>query len=236
MNLYENFHKKTSVQKRIVTKNNFTYKIILLVLEKYIKPKSKILDYGSGAGTIALFLTQQGHEVTGVDVSKKAINSSKKTGEKLNLKTKFLLSNEYKISKHDYCLLLEVIEHVKDEDKLLKLLHKSLKKNGILILSTPSINAPLYKLGLTKSFDKEVGHLRRYSKKDLQKLLTKNNFKIIKTIPNEGIVRNSLFLLKPLGFLTKFVKGPLVNIVTVIDNLSMNFFGESDFIIIAKRK
>ena len=107
--------------------------------------------------------------------------------------------------------------------------------DGYLILSTPSKNAPLFKLGLLYDFDRKVGHLRRYKPLEIINKLEENGFTVERLIKTEGVLRNSLFTINGLGILIKFIKGPIVNIVSLIDNITLKIFGESDLIIIAKK-
>jgi hypothetical protein len=132
-------------------------------------------------------------------------------------------------------LFTEVIEHLPDDNMALKSIYKLLKPNGTLFLSTPSSNAPMHKLGLAKEFDKKVGHLRRYSKKEITSLIKKNNFKILEVVENEGVIRNFFFLNDHAGKLIRYFKFFIADIITFIDNLSIKLFGESNYFIIAKK-
>ncbi|MGY5852742.1 MAG: class I SAM-dependent methyltransferase [Candidatus Thorarchaeota archaeon] len=46
------------------------------------KAKGKVLDVGCGAGRVALFLQQKGHEVVGIDISEEALNVARERGVK----------------------------------------------------------------------------------------------------------------------------------------------------------
>lgn len=244
---YDGYHTevvKTKKQNGLIDKSNFTYKNFF----RYIFPQildfkkiCRILDIGSGAGTISLFLAKQGYNVVGIDISQKAVEASIQSAKELDLETKvsFLNTDFKKFNykrKFDVTICLEVIEHCKEDEKLLIKVHDLLKDNGLLILSTPLRTAPLQKLGLTSSFDKRVGHLRRYSKDEIVSKIENSGFKVEKLIETEGIVRNSLYVLPLLGFLIRFIKGVITNIVTKIDDISGEIFGYSDLIIIARKK
>ena len=137
----------------------------------------------------------------------------------------------------DVILLLEVIEHIKKDDQALRKIRSLLKKNGILILSTPSVNAPLHKIGFLKSFDKRVGHLRRYSTNQIETKINQSGLEVIEIIKNEGIVRNFIF--------TSTIGGKIIlrlinrmailrKLIVVIDDFFLKLFGESDILVIAK--
>ena len=89
---YNKFHVAPTIQKRLITNNNFTYRETIRILSSIIKKKElHILDYGCGVGTIDFFLANQGHKVLGVDVSPKAISACIKSAKAIGIsnKTKF---------------------------------------------------------------------------------------------------------------------------------------------------
>lgn len=238
--LYEKYHSKSKDQHKLISDNNFTYINILPPLNAALNKKVKdVLDIGCGSGTISLYLGSKGFNVTGIDISKKAIAACQESAKNLDQKTcKFYISNfPNKIlpRKYDLVFFSEVIEHLPDDDLALKKIHRLLKPGGILFLSTPSKNAPLFRLGYSKKFDKEVGHLRRYDINELKTKLNRNGFEIKKTYKKEGILRNFLFLNSFAGKFIKFIKFFLVDIVTILDNLSCKILGESQLIIVAKK-
>jgi len=234
---YNVFHQATKSQSKIISKRNFTYRLILNTVNKLAQNKINILDYGCGAGTIAFYLSNLGHSVVGYDVSDKAIVDAKIGSHKLKLKNVVFTNNENTAfsKKYDLIICTEVIEHVEFDLKLLKKLAALLKSEGILFISTPSINAPLYRLGATHDFDKRVGHLRRYEPELLLKLVQKSGLKVQSVTKVEGIIRNSLFVIPILGHLVRFIKGPVSDFVTFLDDISVKLFGESDIFIIAKK-
>jgi len=129
-----------------------------------------------------------------------------------------------------------LIEHVPDDIKLLEKLTILLKKGGKLLISTPTVDAPLYKLNLAKDFDIRVGHLRRYVPNELiEKVTSQLGLKIIQVKRSEGILRNSLFIFPSLNWIIKFLKGPLSDLVTFIDDALVIIFGESNIFIVAQK-
>src|SRR3989344_1735905 len=194
--IYERFHKKTKTQHKLINEKNFTYRHTLEVLNKYVDKNSiakiTVLDIGCGAGTVSFYLANKGAKVLGVDISRGAINKCRETAQILNLKskTKFINGSITKVSKkYKFNLVIcsEVIEHISNDRAFLLKIHQKLKKGGILILSTPSSNAPLYKIGFATKFDKKVGHLRRYSRAEIAKLIKSTGFSIIELRLTEGI-------------------------------------------------
>lgn len=240
--LYEEFHKLTKRHSKIIEIDDFTQGKLLKILSKYLQGRKKILDIGCGTGSKDFFLAKEGHHVDGIDISERAIKSCKESSKRFGLKNaSFHVSSIEKYSKkkqYDIILMIEVIEHIKNDKKILNLVSKLLSKNGILVLSTPSINSPLYKWGFLFEFDKKVGHIRRYSLDEIVKLTTLNDLRIIYTEKTEGILRNFIFTNKIGGLFLKIINRVKVIALTVtlFDNILLRIFGESDLIIVAQKK
>jgi len=239
---YKVFHAQSRPLLAVPKKNNFTYRLIFDFLDRYLPNQTlQVLDIGCGVGSISLYLAHKNHQVTGLDIATQAISSANQAKSKLGIKNaKFMVQdiNQIKLlNKYDLIILSEVIEHVADDKQLIHQIYKCLNKDGRLIITTPSINAPLFKLGLLKDFDQKVGHLRRYSKNSLTKLIANSGFKIVVLEKHEGILRNFLFTLLswtwPMKAIQKFKL--LGDSVTVLDNLSLKLFGESNYFILVKK-
>jgi SAM-dependent methyltransferase len=145
--------------------------------------KGEILEIGSGIGNISKLVIEEGHAITLSDYSEEYCQL---------LKTKFhgfknvkeitsidLLhpdfQNEYAVykEKFDSIFLLNVIEHIKDDELAVSNCRYLLKKDGHLILLAPAYS------WLYSSFDRQLGHFRRYSLQSLRNLMKKNNFNIL---------------------------------------------------------
>lgn len=240
--IHEQYHSQIKLQKRIISSDNFTYRNIIKSLEKVLVNNNlEILDVGSGVGTIDFCLANKGHNVVGIDISSRAISVAKKNAKLFGLDIKFFVGNVNKFkfhSKFDLIIASEIIEHVKDDQKLLNDLSKHLTRNGIIFLSTPLYTAPLYKLGLTGSFDKRVGHLRRYSLDKLKIIIKKSNLKITKVYYQDGMFRNMFFVFPIFAQVVRVAnKFSLVSdFLTLIDNIFFKLFGPTDICVIIKKK
>lgn len=237
--LYEKFHENTMVQSHIIKKNNFTYRIIIDVLTKYIKKDDNVLDIGCGAGTLSLYMASKGHSVHGIDISKKAVNACIKSTRFLNLDNISFevkdFPNKLSNKKFDFIICTEVLEHLENDTKALSRIFLSLNKGGVAIISTPSKNAPLFKIGYAKKFDEKVGHLRRYYLDELAGKCRRQGFLILETKKTEGIIRNFLFISSVGGKLIRFIKFFISDWVTLLDAISLKLFGESNIFVIVKR-
>lgn len=238
---HEVFHETTLVQKKIISEKNFTYRIILKVINKFLLKgkKNKILDIGCGAGTLSLYLASKKNEVLGIDIAENAIYSCKSSAEYLNLKNvsfqQMPFPDKIPNGKFDLIICSEVLEHLKDDKLALKKIFSLLNNGGIAIISTPSIDAPIYRLGLARKFDERVGHLRRYSLEKLVSMCKESGFIIIETRKTEGVLRNFLFLNPIAGKLVRFIRWNISNVVSFFDDISLTFFGESQIFVVVKK-
>jgi len=118
--------------------------------------------------------------VTAVDISKKLLNILKKRSTNLN-KGKLTIVNcgaedltKLGKNKFDNIISLDVLEHIKDDVKVINNMHSVMKKNGRLILAVPALTF------MWGQRDVKFSHYRRYSKKSLVKKLSENGFVIDK--------------------------------------------------------
>lgn len=82
-----------------------------------------------------------------------------------------------------------IIEHLQDAPGFIKESHRVLKKNGILIVTTP---VPFWEKILTKTGHLDSNqHYQTYNLKQLEEIFKKNNFKILKS---------KKFMMSPIGF------------------------------------
>lgn len=192
-----NYWDKTYSSNLIVKESSFarfTYKRI-----KKIK-KNKILDIGCGGGRDCFYFYKKKFNVTGIDISKKAIkkNSQKKT-KNLNFKI-FDIGKDKIIDKFEiiYCrFFLHAIDE-KLENKLIKLITKVSKKNSLIFFEFRNNKDKIFKnskkIKHNDVIEFEKGHYRRvidprvFKKKFIQ--TTKSNILYQKSSKNLSIVKN----------------------------------------------
>lgn len=242
-NLYDCFHKGIKYQKSVITNKNYTYRNLISFFLPYINQNKSILDIGCSVGTIDFFLSDKAKKIVGIDISKKAIEVAKKNSEILHVSDNVFFKvlkfpEQYIQKKFDLIICSEVLEHISNDSLALRIIYSSLKRNGTGIISIPSKNAPLYKLGFLKMFDMKVGHLRRYTLEELSDLMKQTDFKIIKRQKTEGVFRNLLFTFNVFSFLVKVANrfNLVSDILTEIDNLTLRLFGESNFYLAIKKE
>lgn len=127
---------------------------------KLICTPSSLIEIGCGPG-INLEQIRKNYpniKLYGVDLSKNACKICKSKGIEIS-NSDFMKFNPSK--KYDAVLMMDFLEHVENDLLALKRANSLLDKNGYLICTVPS-NPSLY-----SSHDKNLGHYRRYSLKEL---------------------------------------------------------------------
>jgi SAM-dependent methyltransferase len=239
---YEQYHLKNKPFRKTIGRNNFTYFNVLNFLHaNYLDSlpegaKLKVLDVGCGVGSLSLYLAKLGHQVTGIDLSQRAIKIAQGAAHDLKLKVHFSVGElQNGTGGYDLVICSEVIEHVPDDLSLLKQLRSHLKPTGWLLLTTPSRHSWWCRQGWYAEFDEQVGHLRRYSRTSLRRSLTQAGLAVEVWRESDGILRNILFT-TPLEKLIWWIRGPLVPLFHFFDALAVKAWGGDDCQVLAKRQ
>lgn len=137
------------------------------ILKQSITHKSglKILDIGCGTGETLTFLESylDKPKLFGVDNSPVAINFAKKRGH-TNIFKVDARKLPFPDNSFDYVLLLDVIEHFKDDFGLLTEAKRVLKRGGKIIITAPALQF------IWSEHDTGQGHYRRYTRRMIRKL------------------------------------------------------------------
>ena len=196
--------------------------------------KGYVAEVGPGNGVIAKKYKVKAKKVDLYETSNylfKNLNKKFKNNRKITILNKTLKSKK----RYDTIIYLDVIEHIKNDKAEIMNALSHLKKNGILIINVPAFSF------LYSKFDKDVGHFRRYNKKDFKVI-----FKDIKNISYQMNYYDSVgFILSVLnkyfsGKKSKFMKNKIlfwnsmILISKLIDKLIFNLFGKSLLLLIKK--
>lgn len=135
-------------------------------IAKKIKPTS-ILDLGclDGSALLTLASVPSVKALVGVDLSEHGIKIAKERAKSVPKNMRFIKSDiesylETTDDKFDMIICFEVIEHVKDPDRLIKLIDRV--SNGQVLISTPDFEAPNY----GKDDEQNKCHIRLYTLAD----------------------------------------------------------------------
>ena len=155
------------------------------ILRSEIKEGSAILDIGSYDGYISYNLKKilPNSRITVVDIDKSGLKLAKERG----LNTLYASALELPIEDNqiDFVLCLDLIEHVKEDDKPIKEISRVLKRNGKVILTTPmemGVSIPFLSKEKNESINRDWGHVRKgYSLESIEKMFVDDNLIIVKT-------------------------------------------------------
>lgn len=132
-----------------------------------------VLDVGCRSGELRRFLNGQSY--VGVDITSKYYRKG----------FDFVVANANRLPFKDHLFdtvsALELIEHLFNPNKFLEEARRILKKEGVLVSSTPNIACLLNRFkilfGIALSyFGTDSGHLHCFTYKTLKELLADNNF------------------------------------------------------------
>ena len=171
------------------------HQIIPLRIEYILKSLNRsdisnleILDIGCGGGLTCEPLARLNANVTGIDFVKQNINEAKSHAKISKLKINYIHSDIEIIKiekKYDLILMLEVIEHLDNWDKIISKFKKNLKPTGKIIFSTinrtqlSKIFAIFFAENIFKWIPKNTHNYDKLITPDeLKKALNENNFTI----------------------------------------------------------
>lgn len=150
--------------------------IIRKILNEYLKekPNAQILDIGCGTGGNLSMLSQYGN-VEGVEMYQPAIQMAKQKCPRYKI---FQGSLPWDLNvdnnkNYDLITAFDVLEHVDKDVESVEVLYNLLnEKGGLLIITVPAYNF------LWSQSDVTGLHKRRYTKKQLERILSSSGFKV----------------------------------------------------------
>jgi SAM-dependent methyltransferase len=150
---------------------------LLLQLLRRIERRNpcRIIEVGCGWGTNFRELERCGYAVTGLDISREAL-------ERLDRSDRTLIEADLaddlppNVPQYDVVLALDVIEHMDDDQGAVRRLAQLTKPGGHVIISVPALPA------LFSEFDKVQGHRRRYTPEALRYALAGSGLELVEIL------------------------------------------------------
>jgi len=141
--------------------------ILVNVLKTIVppSPSNLLLDIGCGVGANLSELSQF-YTCIGLDISKEAIQIAKKEFPHIQFFCESFDEHRPKLKKEiNICLLLDVLEHIKNDFDFLKNIIDSLIPGTHILITIPADKS------LWSRHDESFGHFRRYTIEDLEILI-----------------------------------------------------------------
>ena len=123
---------------------------------------ARVLDVGSGTGALVRELETAGYRATGIDPLASGAGAVRGDG----------LCLPFRAARFDGVTMLDVLEHV-DDDSLLREAARVLRPGGAVFLTVPASDR------LWSSRDDAAGHLRRYTRRTLTRVIESAGLKIV---------------------------------------------------------
>ena len=197
----------------------------LQLIRPYLK--GSFLEVGPGKGGLTKLYKNYLKKITLIEPDKKLYQSLKKkfkNNKKIIIKNS-LLKNVNK--KYDVIIYFDVLEHIKNDLRELRIAKSKLNKAGYLILNVPA-HQQFY-----NDFDKSVGHFKRYNKKDFLLMSKKIKLKILNMSYYDSIgflllIISKFFSLNQSNLKTKVsFWNLLIPVSKIIDVFTFNKVGKS---------
>lgn len=238
-----------------IEENSFWFKhrnnCIVALVKKYSFDKH-FFDIGGGNGFVAKRLEKEGVKTVLIEPGiQGCLNAQKRSLETIVCST--LESASFKKGSIPSVGLFDVVEHIQDDIAFLTDLYNYLEKDGFIYITVPAYQF------LWSNEDRDAGHYRRYTTKELESKLEKIGFKILhstyifsilplpiwltRTLPSKlGLNKNQSDLQKhkkthseKTGFISKIVSKIWDRELNNISKGNQNSFGGS-CLVVAKKK
>ncbi|MCM8787143.1 MAG: methyltransferase domain-containing protein [Candidatus Omnitrophica bacterium] len=156
------------------------YQWIVTLFSQYLG--KRVLEVGAGIGTISEQLTRYVSELVISDIDEGCLKFiAKKKNLSLSCNIDYALyklgepcPEAFLINPFDSIVIVNVLEHIANDFEALVFLRNALKHQGHIILLVPALQSIYGKL------DTALGHVRRYSKKQLVKICNNAGYTIMK--------------------------------------------------------
>jgi 2-polyprenyl-3-methyl-5-hydroxy-6-metoxy-1,4-benzoquinol methylase len=197
------------------------------------KSTGKVLDIGCGPGYFLSAAQKLGFDVHGLDPSDYIVEMAQKTwGSRVKLG--LIESADYPPETFDLVVAFDTFEHIYDPKKFLAAIHKVLKKDGVLAITTPDPTSALAKVsGKNWVSFKLPEHVFYWSPETIRRIL-EENFEVLE-IRTAGQYATLGFLFRRL-FRLKNEPGKFISAMIKFLNRFSIYSDNGSLTVIAKKK
>lgn len=177
---FEGFNPAQFSQLAELERSNFWFKartnLIKWALIHHAPKAKSFLEVGCGTGFVMAAIRQANQQIaiTGSELFSEGLEIAAARVEAANFIQADARALPY-FEEFDVVGIFDVLEHIRDDEGVLNQIHKTLKKNGILILTVPQHP------WLWSPADELACHVRRYTCDDLEQKLTAQGFDILRS-------------------------------------------------------
>lgn len=190
----------------------------LEILNKFSQKKGRLLDVGCGEGLFLELARKDAWDVTGTEVSSFAVQYGK---DRLGLDVfqGELTDVGFKDKSFDAITMWHVLEHAANPIVVLNEIRRIIREDGVFILAVPNFNNIIsqwaYRLVKGKRMhlfspqDREL-HLYHFTPATIRLSLEKAGFRVIKIIPDMGIIQWHIRSLNYIAGSLSFLSGQIL--------------------------
>ncbi|MDF2690483.1 MAG: ric methyltransferase [Gammaproteobacteria bacterium] len=200
-------------------------RLINRLIKKFARSKKDLLEIGCGTGIVLSNIKSQHPDLKlmGAELHLNGIYHAKQRLsdiEFIQVDARNLPFN----NQLDMIGAFDVLEHIEEDELVLKNIHKALKNDGLFFISVPQ------HMGLWSAQDEVAKHKRRYSRKELVNKLQKSGFKV-------EFISSFVFCLLPMMYLSRLNKQTVSNSdseldLSIFSNNVCSFFMHIDELLI----
>ncbi len=146
-------------------------KVIIGLMHKHFYNQNMTVDVGGGNGYTTSITQLEGFKISLLEPSESACKNAEKRGIESHAG---MLTDYYpKDGEYKQVLLLDVLEHIEDDQEFLNLLYRKISEGGVLLITVPAF------MCLWSSEDDYAKHFRRYTEEELREKAEKSGFRIL---------------------------------------------------------
>jgi 2-polyprenyl-3-methyl-5-hydroxy-6-metoxy-1,4-benzoquinol methylase len=165
----------------------------LEIIHKYLHPEDSVLELACGPGTLAIYLAGRVKEIHAIDISGKMIaRAERKAAEQKVNNIHFAHTTIYEVgypnNSFNVVMAFNILHLLKDAQETVQRINQLLKPGGYFISSTPClaekkafVNHLLSPLFIVPSRLGIIPSINLFKTKDLEDLLTHENFQMVET-------------------------------------------------------
>ena len=148
------------------------------VVRQHVGDNGTVLDVGCGVGDNLKSVYRENVKFKGLEYSANSLARAKRVlPSDVEVIQGSAVDMPFQSNSSDLMMCIEVLEHIPDQYQALRDMHRVLKPDGVLVLSVP------YRRWFP-SYYTYMGHIRHYTRGELQQLLAESGFSVIEWLPN----------------------------------------------------
>ena len=171
-----------------------------------LKPNDRILEIGCGTGSVVFELSTQGYDITGADISRKAIAYGLEKYSGIKLQVQAAEELQFADETFDVVLSFDLFEHIAEVDRHVSEVFRILRPGGYYLLQTPNkyCNAVFATLS-NKSLKWRRAHPSLHTPGQLKRRLSRHGFEI-RFVKMNAINEFTIRKLRQLGRISRILQ------------------------------